>query len=135
MTRSANHPVWAHAPRILAWQAEGLNRPAIRERLRSELGMVVGVDTIRAVLEATPLTAHEVILDALVPDKAAHRQKVEELVEANLGLHPCGRPKELVRRGSKKKGTVAGQVRPCKCLICGPVDGRLSRWRLWSADR
>ena len=53
----------------------------------------------------------------------------------NLGFHPCGRPQELVQRGSKRAGTKAGQVRPCKCLICGPVDGRLSRWRLWSADR
>jgi hypothetical protein len=49
--------------------------------------------------------------------------------------HPCGRPKIVATRNYKKLGHVKGEVKPCDCILCGPVEARLRKWDWWKTHR
>ncbi len=52
-----------------------------------------------------------------------------------LGNHPCGEPRIVATRNYKKLGYVKGEVKPCHCILCGPVDVRLRKWDWWKTHR
>jgi hypothetical protein len=116
------HKIWAYYEQLRKWQAQGLNRYDMKDRLE-KLGLVVGVDTIRAVLDSGPVMG-----STPMPEAVARPQRKLKMGD----FYPCGRPVEISNRNNKKHGWVAGEAKPCECLLCGPVENRIRQWAHWT---